>query len=251
MKRIPHFLAAAALCSCTSHAASVLYSTDFNAPTYTDGPLIDQDGWVITGTSVVNPLNVANSATAGTVTLTTTGQDVRRAFAPAQTAGSVYLTVEFTVGSAQATGDYFVHLGDNSTSLFYARTFIRSSGAGFEMALGTSSGTPTYGSTVLNFDTPYTLLARYDFVPGLANDTGALFINPSDPFGVGDLPYVAATTTGTDATVISSVSLRQGTATAAPAVTVNSITVAVPEPTVALLGSLGLLGLLLRRRSNP
>jgi hypothetical protein len=240
-------LATIAFGICSARASTILYTTDFTAPTYSNGALIGQDSWVLTS-STVNPINVANSATDGTVTITSTGQDVRRAFAPNHTSGSIYLKVEFTVASAQSTGDYFVHLGDNSTSNFYARTFIRSSGAGFVMALGTSSGTPTYGTTVLNFNTAYTLLARYDLNPGTANDTGALFINPTDELGIGDTAYVAATTVGTDATVINSVSIRQGTASSAPGVIIDSITVLVPEPSSALLGALGLLCLLRRRR---
>lgn len=248
MKEKLSLVAVVALCALPAKAATVLYSTDFTDPTYSDGALIGQDSWVLTN-STANPLNVADAAGTGTVTLTTSGQDVRRAFTPAQTVGSVYLTVEFTVASAQATGDYFVHLGvDNSTTLFYARTYIRSEGTGFVMALGTSSGPPTYGTTVLDFNTSYTMLARYDFVPGTGNDTGALFINPSDPLGVGDTAYVAATTIGTDASTISAVGLRQGNSSNAAGVTIDSITVAIPEPTTALLGALGVLGLLRRRR---
>ena len=246
MKQTSLFLFATAFCVCVAEATT-LFTTDFNSPTYSNGGLIGQDSWVLTS-STANPITVANSATDGTVTLVTSGQDVRRAFTPAQTSGSVYMTVEFTVGSAQATGDYFVHLGDNTTSNFFARTYIRSSGAGFVMALGTSSGTVTYGTTVLNLNTAYTLLARYDFVPGLLNDTGALFINPSNPLGEGDTAYVAATTTGADATTINSVSLRQGTAGNAPGVTIDSITVAIPEPAAGLLGGLGFVALLRRRR---
>jgi trimeric autotransporter adhesin len=165
------------------------------------------------------------------------------------TSGSVYLTANITVGAAQSTGDYFLHLGDGGTSNFYARTYIKSSGTGFVMALGTSSGTPvTYGTTVLDFATSYTILVRYDFVAGAANDTGALFINPTTADGSGDTQYVAATTTGTDASSISSVNLRQGTSSNAPTVTINSINVAIPEPGTALLGSFGLLALLRRRR---
>jgi hypothetical protein len=248
--RLPAAALAVAIASSLSiaGASTILYTTDFNAPTYSNGGLIGQDGWVITGTSVVNPIAVANTGTEGTVTLTTTGQDIRRAFTPNHTSGSIYLNVEFTVASAQATGDYFVHLGDNGASNFYARTFIRSSGGGFVMALGTSSGTATYGTTVLDFNTAYTLLVRYDIVAGTSNDTGALFINPANQLGIGDTAYVSATTIGTDATLINSVSLRQGAGTSAPGVTIDSITVLVPEPSSTLLGALGILGLLRRRR---
>lgn len=232
------------------HAVTAIYSTDFNSPTYGDGAIIAQDGWIITGTSTVSPINVANTGTNGTVSLTTTGQDVRRVFTPTISTGSVYLKADITVGSAQTGGDYFLHLSDGGANNLLARVYIKSSGTGFVMALGTSSGTTglIYGSTALSFATTYTLLARYDFVAGTANDTGALFINPTTDDGSGDAPYVPATTTGTDATIIGAVGLRQGTTT--PTVTVDNLVVSIPEPSTALLGSLGLLGLLRRRRSN-
>ncbi|HYD01089.1 MAG TPA: hypothetical protein VEB22_07670, partial [Phycisphaerales bacterium] len=199
MKTAIASLSVAALAGIAS--AQTLYTSDFNAPLYSDGALIGQDGWVITGSSVVNPINIANTGTNGNVTLATTGQDVRRPFAP-QTANSVFLQFDMVMLTAAATGDYFIHLGDGGTSNFYARVYARSSGAGFQMALGTSAGAVSYGSTVLNFGQTYTVVARYDFVAGAANDTGALYIDPTTPGGTGDTPYVLATTIGTDATTI-------------------------------------------------
>ena len=232
----------------SSQAATILFTTDFNDPTYSNAALVGQDGWLNTSGAGTNTVTVANSATDGTVTLTTSGEDVRRLFTPASTTGSIFLKAEFTVASAQNTGDYFIHLGDGTTSNFYARTYVKATTGGFLMALGTGAGAVTYGTTVLSLGTSYTLLVRYDLVAGTLNDTGALFINPTTVDGSGDTAYVAATTIGTDATSLSSVSLRQGTASSAPGVTIDSITVFVPEPTSALLGSIGLLGLLRRRR---
>ncbi|MEQ1825900.1 MAG: PEP-CTERM sorting domain-containing protein [Pirellula sp.] len=235
--------------------ADLLYSTNFNAPTYANGGLIGQDSWAITGASVVSPINVANAATNGNVALTTTGQDVNRGFA-STTSGSIFLSASIVVSAAQATGDYFLHLGDGGQTNFYNRVFARSSGAGFQMSLGTSSGaTPNYGTTILNFNTEYNILARYDFVAGAANDTGALFINPNDPMGIGDTPYVVATTQGTDSALISSVNLRQGGATSSPSLIIDNIAVnsiaAVPEPSsIGLLAIGALAGLFAVRKSR-
>jgi len=232
----------------SSHAVTVIFSTGFDSPTYADGGLIGQDNWAITGTSVVNPIGVANVATNGTIPLTTNGQDVNHALDTSYTTGSIYFSVDITVSAAQATGDYFLHFGDAGTSNFYARTFIKSSGAGYVMAVGTSSGTPTYGTTVLPFNTMQTILVRYDFVSGATNDTGALFVNPTTADGSGDTPYVAATTVGIDAASISTIRLRQGTAANAPTLVLDNLVVSVPETSSGLLGALGLLGLLRRRR---
>jgi hypothetical protein len=244
-------------------AQTVLYSTSFQAPTYTDGILNGsadtttpgQDGWIITSGGQTNPITVSNSATNGMVSLTTNGQDVRRIFnggaAAAVTSGSVFLDAHVTVNSA-LTGDYALHLGDGSTTLFYDRVFFKAGTTGFVMALGTSSGTtPTYGTTEFPFGTAIHVLARYDFVPGAANDTGALFINPTTFDGSGDTPYVAATTQGADATSIDAVYLRQGAAASSPTLTVDDmqafVTTSVPEPSsLSLLGVAGV-GLVVRR----
>jgi len=249
----------------TAHA-TLVYSTGFDAPTYTDNVLNvgtdtttpGQDGWINSSGGGTNNIPVSNSATNGFVSLKTSGQDVRRLFnggaAAAVASGSVYLAADITVSAAQATGDYALHLSDGGTSLFYSRTYIKASGAGFVMALGTSSGTAvTYGTTVLNFGTTYHVLDRYDFIPdvvvGTPNDTGALYINPVTADGSGDTPYVAATTTGTDAASIDAVALRQGATGSSATLTVDNIQVTtVPEPAAIALFGIAAIGLLRRRR---
>lgn len=237
-------LAVAALAGVAN--ADFLYSTNFNAPTYTNAGLIGQDGWLITGTSVVNPLTVSNTGTNGVVTLAATGQDANHTYA-ARTSGSVYLTLDINFTAANATGDYFIHLGDGGTSNFYSRIYARTVTGGFQLAMGTSAGTTglVYGAA-LSFGTTYTIMARYDFVPGLLNDTGALFVNPLDPMGAGDTPYVAALTVGTDATTISSVNIRQGST--GPVGTIDNLNV-VPTPGSAALLSVGILAAGRRRRA--
>ncbi len=248
-KRLSVPVAAVALLAAAAGAnATVLYSTNFNAPTYNDGALLAQDGWLLTGTTTTNPEAVSNSATNGFVSLTTTGQDVNRPYTPAATSDSVYISADITLSAAQSAGDYFLHLSDGGSSNFNARVFAKATTGGFLMAFSTgASTTPTYGTGVLAFGTTYHILARYDFVAGATNDTGALFVNPLDPLGVGDTAYVAATTAGADATSLSAVCLRQGTAANAPTLTVDNITVtSVPGP--ASLALLGLGGLAIGRR---
>jgi hypothetical protein len=254
-----------------ARAATINYATDFNSATvghtgnystsasYSDGAIIAQDSWAITGTSVVSPIAVAGTATDGKVTLTTTGQDVQRQFATATpiTSGKVFLSADIDVTAAAAGGDYFLHLDDGSASIFPDRVFAKSSGAGFVMALATGTGTtPTYGSTVLGLNTVYHIVAEYDFVAGtvsptLGNDTAALYVNPTDPIVGGDNLYVAGTTQGADPTQIAGVNLRQGATGSAPNVIVDNIAVASITPEPASLSLLGLasLGLIRRRKT--
>jgi hypothetical protein len=247
----------------SAHALVTIFNADFNSPTYSNGMLNSgtdtttpgQDGWLGTN-GTANLITVSNAATNGFVSLNNNGQDVRRIFDSgiAFTAGSsVWYDADINVSTA-LTGDYALHLGDGGTSLFYGRTYFKSSGTGFVLALATSSGTPTnYGTTVLNFGQIYHLLVRYDIVAGAANDTGALFINPTTQDGSGDTQYVAAQNIGTDATTIAAVAMRQGAAASAPTLTVDNLRVfstAVPEPgtIAALVGGFAVLGL--RRRSR-
>ena len=235
-------------------AATLLYSTGFGSPDFVDGPLIGQDSWAITGTSVVNPLVVSNSLTDGIVTLGSSGQDVRRAFAPSIAGDSVFMSATMTLTSANVAGDYFLHLGNNTDGGLFGRIYAKTTGSGFHLALASSSGAPgigAYGTTELPFNTPFSLLARYDIVSGLANDTGALFINPLDPMGVGDTPEVNMVNIGADPTTLLSVGLRQGATT--PFGTISNISVsqvtAIPEPTsMALIGMVGVAGLAVRYR---
>src|SRR5262249_38919609 len=114
----------ASLCFAPSTQAQViLYSANFNAPTYSDGVLnvgtdtttAGQDGWLNSSAGGTNNIAVSNSATNGFVTLTTTGQDVRHPFS-AVTSGSVFFDADVTVTSAQATGDYALHFTDGGTT---------------------------------------------------------------------------------------------------------------------------------------
>jgi trimeric autotransporter adhesin len=235
--------------------AAIVFADPF---TYPNGPLIGQGGWTITGTSVVNPIQVSSNA----VPLTTTGQD---AFAPLNSSvphtdgNSIFTCFNLTVSAAQTTGDYFVHLSDpaGTTSNFYERIHARSSGGGFQLGLAETSGaTPavTYGAGVLNLNQSYFVVVAWNFVAGAINDTFSMYVDPTNPVEALNPAYLGLTWTSAAAepAQIAAVNFRQGTAGNAATVTVDNLNVStlfadqIPEP--ASLATVALAGLALAAR---
>jgi hypothetical protein len=244
--------------------ASPLFADNF---TYPNGPLLGQGGWTITGASVVNPIQVAS----GAVALTTTGQDAYSALPGGLTTindgTSLYVGLSLNVSAAQTAGDYFLHYSTTvgNTSIFPDRLFVKSDGAGGYLLgwSGSSSGV-TYGTTPLTLGTPYRVVVAYNAVAGTANDTAAIYVNPTDLVNVvGNTAYNTwAWTGGTEVSpnVIAEINFRQGTATSAPTLTVDDLDVSqtfsdaavwtpIPEPSsLSLLGGFGLLAWQIIRR---
>ena len=259
LKLLPFAVVALCAASASSEAATVLYSTDFNAPGYADGAIATdittgQSGWLYTAAATGTSPVIANTATDGVVSLASSGPDVKHALGDTVTAGtSVYVSATINLSAAQTAGDYFLHLSDGSSSLFFGRVYAKSATGGFTLAFASSSGTPAataYGTTVLSLNTSYNILFRYDYVAGTTNDTGALWVNPTSADGSADTAYVGLTIQGADpAVALNTVNLRQGSASNAATLTVDDLSVyTIPEPASVLLGAFGLLGLLRRRR---
>jgi len=211
---------------------------DFN---YTAGStLVGQGGWALTGTSTTNPIlvtspglsysNYAGSGNFNAVTLATSGEDVNLPFTPAVTSGSILASAMISVTSAQTTGDYFLHFGDGGTANFYGRVYVRADAtSGIDFALMHSSGTPsTWTSAYSNTGFPtHLIVLQYTFNGSTLDDVVSLWIDPVLPLTPCSMPIPTLTATATvaDAASISSINLRQGSATAAPGVIVDGIRV--------------------------
>jgi hypothetical protein len=238
--------------------ATPLFTDNF---TYPNGDLVGNGGWSQTGTSTVNPIQVAN----GKVNIGVTGQDVYNA----NIAGgpvtltdgqSLFIGADISL-SAAGTGDYFLHYTPTAgnTSLLQDRLYAKSSGTGYVLGWWGGSGTAVYGTTELNFNTTYRVVLAYNVVAGTGNDTGVIYVDPTNLVSPsGNTAYFSATFTGTENDTIAGINFRQGGGTAsAPNVLLDNLGVsltfgdvsAVPEPSsFALLGGFGILAMVISRR---
>lgn len=242
--------------------ASVVYYDSFSYP---DGALtnVSLGTWKETA-AAANPQQVVG----GSVVLGTSGQDTYSALSTPLTLvdGSTFYigaTVSFT--SAQSGGDYFLHFSSpaGTTSLFQERLFAKSTTGGLLLGFADNTGgTTAYGTTVLSFATSYNIILAYTSVAGAANDTFAMYVNPTDLLVEGNNTAYLTTGyigTGAELTSVGALNLRQGSGTAAPAESIDylvagttfaDVTAApVPEPsTIALAGIGGVAALVALRR---
>jgi len=221
--------------------AQLLVNENFN---YTaNSALIGQGGWAILGTSVVNPLTVTapgtpaityanypGSGVGNEVAVANNGQDIATQFT-AQTSGVVYYSVLVNV-SAALTGDYFINLGEPSSSSFYfGRVFVKIDGTGTKVLFGilnASGGTPspvaTYSTTAYDLNTTVLLVVKVDVLTGASS----LITNPdmaTEPVTSNWISSTAGTGVPTVAG-LGEVNIRQGGAAAAATLRLDGIRVA-------------------------
>lgn len=204
--------------------------------------LIGQGTWAIVGTSTTNPITVTapgtpaltytsypSSGIGNELSITTTGQDVTHQFT-AQTSGYVYFSVLVNVSAAQATGDYFIHLGEPaSTSAYFSRVFGKLDGTGTKVVFGIQNGsggtpTPTYTTAAYDYNTTNLLVVKVDVVSGASS----LIVNPdmsAEPASANWISNSTGTTLPTSAG-LGEINIRQGTATNAPTLKLDGIRVA-------------------------
>lgn len=233
MKKIFTLIIFSAITVC---ASAQLLTEDFN---YTAGDPLTSNNWTQIGTTATNPILVttpgltytgyANSGVGNAATLTTSGQDIYRDASGSISSGSIYVSFLLNASSAQATGDYFFALlPTTSTSNFTARTFIKSSGAGYVLGVAKSTEAVAYGPTVLNLNTTYLVVVKYTFnTVSSTDDAISLYVFSSgipttEPITPEAGPQVG---TAADAASLGRLALRQGSSTSAAGVTVDGFRV--------------------------
>lgn len=258
MKLVPAVLAAF-LISLSASPAAVLVS-GFS----TNGALLGQTNpgtaggtWAQVGGTVTNPLTV----TSGTLGIKPTGQALAIPVLPSGVDnGTFYYGLTLNLSAAQS-GNMFLSFSANNTLApgGGARLSAAASGGGF--VLGGSVGTTNVnGGGVLNFNTDYRIVFRYNLVTGSGNDSVSIYVNPVSTSNEGaNTPYL---TIG-PATGLTSLQYFQITQTSSSngptggisnfAVTTTFSEAAIPEPTTAacLLGGLSVLFLSRRVRRSP
>ena len=194
------------------------------------------DWWSFSGTSnylqvVDGSLSYDGYATAvgNKVAYNGSGADDFRQFQQI-TSGTVYVAAIINVDSLKQStaGDYFLAIGDASMNQMYARLYSRSvkpddQYVGFNLGIAKNnenSANRGWSETMYSPKTNYLVVLEYEFVDGAMNDTVRLYVNPTK---TNKVPVAQCNQEGmqvgkganaqADASFLSTVNLRQGTAT--------------------------------------
>ncbi|WP_187260821.1 T9SS type A sorting domain-containing protein [Pontibacter beigongshangensis] len=201
--------------------------------------LLTGSGWSVHSGSETNAIKVTSSGLFYTgygssgighaTYLNTSGQDINKSFETVYPNTPVYTAFLVNVASATTTGDFFLHYGSTATTQFRSRVFAKSGTVPGTVQIGISGSTNTGYYAPQNYPLNTTLLVvvRFDF-DGTGNSTTTLYVNPQSlkeedqqaGFAVTETP-ASNSTPG-----ISSIALRQGTASLAPRLTIDGIRVA-------------------------
>ncbi len=238
MRRIITVLSALLLTALlTSPATAQLFKDNF---TGAPGDTLNGHGYSLQS-SYVNPISIVSpgltygvypgSGIGNAAGLKSTGQDLYAKFvADSVKAGSLYASFMLNLSAVQATGDYFFAFSSPTAATNYAfRLFAKSDGAGgYFLGVSKSNETPqTYGTSSLALNTTYLVVLKYAFVAGDSNDVCTIYaltdpsLPPTEP-GTAYLGPYNGSTRG-DATGLGLFTLRQGTASNAPTLTIDGI----------------------------
>lgn len=204
---------------------------------YAAGDSIQQHGWNTIGSVYSNRLTVTspglvfpsymNSGIGNAVTVDTSGQDVFKDFTSPKISGNIYASFLVNVKSAKTNGDYFTaFLSSANSNSFAGRVFVKDSSGKIAFGLSKTTESVLYSSAVFSRDSTYLLVLKYSFFPGTVNDSVSLFVfTASDNIPVFEPSATLGPkgSSGADLTDAGRISLRQGSASAAPKVILDGI----------------------------
>ena len=159
-----------------------------------------------------------------------TGQDDYKSLPVPDSCGAVYAAFMVKIDSARTTGDYFfAFLTSTSTTSFTARIYAKDTSNSLRIGLSkgpSTQGPIVYSSSAYQFHTVYLIVAKYKFyTTSNTDDSVSLYIfNSGIPASEPVIPSIGPVGgTGTDASNIGRIAIRQGTASQAPILTIDGI----------------------------
>jgi hypothetical protein len=225
----------------TAQAQTPLLTEDFN---YTDS--LTTKGWLPISAWGTNGLyaratglthtGYANSAIGNAVDMVASGEDSKRDFSTPVTAGNLYCSFLMNLKTAAKTaGSYVTGFTSGTTGSNYnLRFYVKSDSiGGFYLGIGRGTTAAIYAADHYAANISYLITMKYGYnTTALLNDTVAFYVHPAASTTTVE-PAIAAYTvhnlgagTGTDATDITSIFLRQGTATDSITLTMDGFRVA-------------------------
>lgn len=215
---------------------------------YNEGDLVGQGGWTQVGSSAATPIQVVSNAlayegyikdaTTKSVEIKNSGQDAFKSIGKTITSESVYASVLINFNTVQAanagtsSGDYFMHFGDGTSTLYLGRLFVKKSSGGDKMVFGvvratSPSATTNWTTTEYDLNKTHLIVLKYTFVDGEKNDIISLYVNPDTSGETEPTPDIVSNPAETqaDSQGISAVYIRQGSSGKTPLGYVGAIRV--------------------------
>ncbi len=210
-KHILFVLLSALIIFSSTTYGQVLLEENFD---YSAGDLLSDHGWTAYSSAGSNSITVnnggltydgyASSDVGNAALLDNNGEDVNKAFS-SQTTGTIYYSFLFNVQNV--ISDYFIYLY-RSSSNFAARVYISGSDATFKLGISNTSTAPsTFGNTILNTNTTYLCIVKYDV--SSSGDASLWVFSSGVPASEAIAGTPEATTTGSGQTTINAIALRQ------------------------------------------
>lgn len=248
-------LPAAVFLSMAASPAAPLITEGFDYP---DGGITAGSGGTWANTSGTGTfVQIQNGQVANLTAGSGSREDVNRSFGTSLTGGLVFAGFDLSISTPPAQGaggDYFLHFTDSNASNFRGRVFVfgpAQAGGTFRLGLENDSASTAILSGDLAANATHRIIVGYD----LDTKTSRLWVNSTDPAN----PTLSDTTAATSSANLGRIGLRQGGAATYSGLSVDNLIVAaafadttsfapIPEPSAAVLLSLGAGLFALRRR---
>ncbi|MBI3006239.1 MAG: T9SS type A sorting domain-containing protein [Ignavibacteriales bacterium] len=188
---------------------------------YTVSEDLANNGWTVLGTNNATNCNVSSSGLSysgyagsgigngATIVAASSADEVGLGFT-SQTSGIVFYSLLVNLSSAPSTASYITGFAPSLAASFPVRLHCQNVSSNLRFGVSKGTSTTAMGTTDFSFSTTYLLVLKYTFNGSTGDDQVDLFVftDPSLPGSEPGTPE-ATTTTGTDASAIAAIFLRQ------------------------------------------